>query len=153
MVNVIAQHPDGVNWQIWCLAILGLLGCKRCQEEGCGTVRGWPGRSGQPELCRQGNFPPMSQPQRIPALLPHLTQLLLTGSVVGSLPPPPTPPLYAPWGETEVDFGSWRRGALQPLCYMGLDLRGRTHGNFTQTDVVNPTWVWLPNLGTVTQAG
>ena len=28
-----------------------------------------------------------------------------------------------------------------------------SHGNFTQTDVVNPTWVWLPNLGTVTQAG
>ena len=26
-------------------------------------------------------------------------------------------------------------------------------GNFTQTDVVYPVWVWLPSLGKVTQAG
>ena len=28
-----------------------------------------------------------------------------------------------------------------------------SHGNFTQTDEVYPAWVWLPSLGTVTQAG
>ena len=28
-----------------------------------------------------------------------------------------------------------------------------SQGNFTQTDVVYPAWVWLPSLGTVTQAG
>ena len=28
-----------------------------------------------------------------------------------------------------------------------------SHGNLTQTDVVYPAWVWLPSLGTVTQAG
>ena len=28
-----------------------------------------------------------------------------------------------------------------------------SHGNFTQTDVVYPAWVWLPKQGKVTQAG
>ena len=28
-----------------------------------------------------------------------------------------------------------------------------SHGNFTQTDVVYPAWVWLPSLAMVTQAG
>ena len=27
------------------------------------------------------------------------------------------------------------------------------HGIFTQTDIVYPAWLWLPSLGTVTQAG
>ena len=28
-----------------------------------------------------------------------------------------------------------------------------SQGNFTQTDVVYPAWVWLPSLGTIAQAG
>ena len=28
-----------------------------------------------------------------------------------------------------------------------------SHGNFTQTDVAYPAWVWLPSLGTNIQAG